>query len=143
MLRHENVLILGGGDGLAAREVLKYSDVKSISIVDLDPAVTDFFRDNALMRELNANSLRNPKVKVYNMDAWKFIEQHPDGKKLFDLIFIDLPDPRNIELSKLYSLSFYRMLSGRLAAGGAIAVQAASPLFVRKAYWCAVHTMEE
>tara|TARA_B100000609_G_C17194793_1_gene424534 strand:+ start:27 stop:1601 length:1575 start_codon:yes stop_codon:yes gene_type:complete len=141
--RHENVLILGGGDGLAAREVLKYPDVKSISIVDLDPAVTEFFKTNPMMRQLNKGSLSDPKVKIYNMDAWKFIEQHPDGKKLFDLIFIDLPDPRNIELSKLYSLSFYRMLSGRLAVGGAIAVQAASPLFVRKAYWCAAHTMED
>jgi spermidine synthase len=140
--RHENILILGGGDGLAAREILKYPNVKSISIVDLDPAVTDFFKRNKLMCELNDNALNNPKVKIFNQDAWKFIEKDPAGKKLFDLIVIDLPDPRNIELSKLYSRTFYRMLSNRLAAGGAIAVQAASPLFVRKAYWCAVHTME-
>ena len=140
--RPENILILGGGDGLAAREVLKYPNVKSITIVDLDPAVTDFFKSNELMRKLNANSLNDPKVTICNQDAWKFIEKDPAGKKLYDLIVIDLPDPRNIELSKLYSHSFYRMLAGRLSVGGAITVQAASPLFVRKAYWCAVKTMK-
>jgi spermidine synthase len=136
---HENVLVLGGGDGMVVREVLKYPDVKSITLVDIDPAITRIFRDNALLRKLNDNALNNDRVNIVNEDAWRFIE---DTKNLFDIVIIDLPDPNDIGLSKLYSRAFYADLSRRLSAGGVIVTQATSPLFTREAYWCIKHTLD-
>lgn len=133
----ENVLIIGGGDGLAAREVLKFSDVKMLKLVDIDPAITNFARDNILMRNLNKNSLRNPKTTVVNDDAWKHLE---NDEKLYDVIIIDLPDPDNLTLSRLYSRTFYRLLSHKLSHGGIIVTQATSPLYSHKAYWCIYNT---
>lgn len=135
----ENVLIIGGGDGLAAREVLKFSQVKSLTLVDIDPAITNFARDNVLMRELNKDSMRNPKTRIVNDDAWKYLENDPG---IFDVIIVDLPDPDNLTLSRLYSRTFYRLLSHKLSRGGMIVTQATSPLYSHKAFWCIFNTFE-
>lgn len=133
-----NVLVIGGGDGLAAREILKFSDVEKITIVDIDPAITDFARDNQLMRDLNLDSMRNPKTCIVNDDAWKYLEK---GQEIFDVIIIDLPDPDNLSLSRLYSKSFYRLLAQKLARGGKLVTQATSPLYAHKAFWCINNTL--
>ena len=129
---HENVLIVGGGDGMAIREVLKYKDVKKITLVDLDPAMTKLFKENPTLSELNDHSYSNPKVTVVNQDAWKFIEQ---SNVLYDVIIIDLPDPNNISLSRLYSQTFYTIVKKQLSKGGAMVTQASSPIYTRKAFW--------
>ena len=129
---HENVLIVGGGDGMAIREVLKYKDVKKITLVDLDPAMTKLFKEHPTLSKLNDHSYSNPKVTVVNQDAWKFIEQ---SNVLYDVIIIDLPDPNNISLSRLYSQTFYTIIKKQLSKGGAMVTQASSPIYTRKAFW--------
>ena len=136
----ENVLILGGGDGMAAREILRYTTVKQITLVDLDPTVTHLFQSNALLRPLNKDSLNNERVKIINQDAWKFLENNAD---LYDAIFIDLPDPNNISLSKLYSVPFYTLVKQHLAQAGIMTVQATSPLYSRQAFWCVAATLQQ
>ncbi len=132
-----NILIIGGGDGLAAREVFKYEDVEQLVLVDIDPAITNFSKDNQMMRALNKDSMRNAKIQIVNDDAWKYLEK---TDQLFNVMIIDLPDPDDLTLSRLYSKTFYRLLSQRLARGGKIVTQATSPLYARKAFWCIYNT---
>ena len=129
---HNNILIIGGGDGLALREVLKYSDVKRVTLIDLDPAVTNLFKTNPILKKLNHNALNSKKLTIINQDAWKFIE---NSKELYDVIIIDLPDPNNISLSRLYSVTFYNLIKSHLSRYGAFVTQATSPLYTRKAFW--------
>ena len=137
--RRDTVLILGGGDGMAAREVLKYSDVAQVTLVDLDPRVTELFRDHAQLKHLNDEALSDPRVSIINQDAWTFAEENGD---IFDVIIIDLPDPKNLSLSKLYSVEFYALLIERLSPRGALVTQAGSPFFAQEAFWSIVATLE-
>lgn len=134
----ETVVILGGGDGLAVREVLKYPDVKRIIVVDLDPAMTDLARNYPALVAMNEDALRDPRVSVINQDAYKFIEESPD---VYPVVIIDLPDPNTEALSKLYSQTFYRLLRRKLSPDGAFVTQATSPYFARDAYWCIANTI--
>ncbi len=138
--RKENVLIIGGGDGMAAREVLKYEDVKSVTIVDIDKVITDVFKTNKLLSDLNKGAFSNPKVRVLNQDAWKFLE---DSKDWFDVVLIDLPDPDNFNLSKLYTKTFYELLFKHVPASGIVVTQASSPLYSREAFWCVFNTLSD
>jgi spermidine synthase len=133
------VLVLGGGDGLAVREILKYASVESVTLVDLDPAMTRLAQKLPPLRELNGNSLADPRVHVINEDAFVWIG-HDRGA--YDLAIVDFPDPNSFALGKLYTRRFYQLLRARLAPGGAAAVQATSPMFARRSYWCIVRTME-
>ena len=137
--RARNVLILGGGDGMATREVLRHEGVEAVTLVDLDPAVTTLFRDHPDLSRLNARAFSDPRVTVVNQDAWEFVEAS-DG--LYDVIILDLPDPKNLALSRLYSRSFYGLLAERLSAHGAMVTQAGSPLFAREAFWSIAETFE-
>lgn len=134
------VLILGGGDGLALRELWKYKEVKAVTMVDLDPAMTDVARKHPLFVKWNNGAMDDPRLRIRNEDAWKFLET---AKERFDVIVVDLPDPTNIALSKLYSVEFYRMLAARLADGGVISIQSGevAPLR-RKPYWCIARSVE-
>jgi spermidine synthase len=134
-----NVLVLGGGDGLAVRELLKYPQVQRITLVDLDPEMTRLFTTLPLARRLNGDALQSPKVTVVNADAFKWLEDSVDG---FDVAIVDFPDPSNYALARLYSGAFYRMLERRLNARGVAAVQATSPLYARQSYWTIVSTIE-
>jgi spermidine synthase len=133
----ENVLVIGGGDGLVLKQVLRYRDVKRAMLVDIDPAMTRLARTHTVMLALNARSLHDPRVTVRNVDAYKFLER---SSELYSVIIIDLPDPRREALSKLYSASFYRIVERHLARGGVAVTQATSPLFARKAFWCIANT---
>ena len=140
--KHERVLVLGGGDGLAVREILKYSDVKSITLVDLDQAMTDLSLMLPAVRELNGASLADSRVTVVNADAMAWLaEQKGDAR--WDAVIVDFPDPNNFSLGKLYTTRFYRLLKAHLASGAAIAVQSTSPLFSRRSYWCIERTLRE
>jgi len=133
------VMILGGGDGLALREVLKYRSVKRVVLVDLDPKMTSLARTFPPLAELNAHALRDPRVEVVNEDAMIWIGRA--GEK-FDAAIIDFPDPNSFSLGKLYTTRFYRLLRARLTPEATIAVQATSPLYARRSYWCIIRTME-
>lgn len=133
------VLVLGGGDGLAIREILKHPSIEQITLVDLDPEMTRLFSENSLLRRLNQDAFRSPKVKIVNADAFVWLEQN---NGYFDFVVVDFPDPTNHSLGKLYTSAFYRLLEKHLAANGRAVIQSTSPLFARQSYWCIVATLK-
>jgi len=135
----KNVLVLGGGDGMAVREVLRHAGVERVTLVELDPQMTRLFADDARLRALNADALRSPKLTIVNDDAFRWLERHDES---FDVIVVDFPDPTNFSLGKLYTTSFYQLLDRRLSAAGYAVVQTTSPLVARKSYWTVVATIE-
>jgi len=136
--RPEQVLVLGGGDGLAVRELLKHHGVRRIVLVDLDPSVTRIAREHPMVRNLNEDSLADPRVRVVNQDAFVFLEE---DERLWDVIIADLPDPNNPSLARLYSREFYGRIGRRLARGGVFVTQATSPFFSLDAFWCIEETL--
>lgn len=134
-----HVLVLGGGDGLAVRELLKYPQIEAITLVDLDTQMTQLFSSAANLVALNQGSLRNPRTHIVTADAAQWLE---DTRDQFDLVIIDLPDPSNFALGKLYSVPMYRLVTQHLAANGYIVVQSTSPWYAPHAYWCVVETLK-
>lgn len=134
------VLILGGGDGLAAREILRYKSVEQVLLVDLDPDMTSLFRDHRYLSQLNDHSLSDPRLRVLNADAFVWVAENKEAA--FDAIVVDFPDPSNYAVGKLYTKTFYQRLHPMLAPGGALSVQCTSPLFARRSYWCIVETIK-
>ncbi len=133
------VLVLGGGDGLAVREILKYPSVEHVMLVDLDPDMTALSSRFPLLAELNERALQDPRVQVVNEDAFIWVEGDTEP---YDAAIIDFPDPNSFALGKLYTTRFYRMLRRRLTKDAAIGVQATSPMFARTSYWCIIRTLE-
>ena len=134
------VLVLGGGDGLAVREVLKYPQIEQVVLVDLDPGMTSLFRDAPALRALNHDAFHSPRVKVINADAGRWLE---DSREAFDFVIVDFPDPSNFAVGKLYTTAFYRLLSRHVAPHGLVVVQATSLFYARKVFWIVVATLEE
>ncbi len=134
------VLVLGGGDGLAVREILRHPSVESITLVDLDPEMTRLFSSHPMLRELNGGSLRSPRVRVVNADAFPWLERETGS---WDFAVVDFPDPTNYSLGKLYTTAFYRLLAHHLTTRGMAVVQSTSPLFARRSYWCVNETMRQ
>jgi spermidine synthase len=134
------VLVLGGGDGLAVREILKYSQVESITLVDLDPEMTKLFSSHPMLTKLNDKSLLSPRVHVINADAFPWIDSNTDS---FDFIVIDFPDPTSYSLGKLYTVAFYRAAARHLSAQGFMVVQSTSPMFARDSFWCIAQTLKQ
>jgi spermidine synthase len=132
------VLILGGGDGLALREVWTYQDVKEVILVDLDPAMTDLARHHPVLLEVNNGSMLDPRLTVINDDAAAFLK---NDDTLYDVIIIDLPDPDSVDLMHLYAESFYRLCLRHLTVGGAMVTQAASPYFAKRVFLSITKTM--
>ncbi|NOY94295.1 MAG: polyamine aminopropyltransferase [Deltaproteobacteria bacterium] len=137
--RHSRVLILGGGDGLALREVFRYPDVEHVTMVDLDPAVTNLARQIPTMQRLNHNSLSDPRLTLINADAMAWLRA--DGRRPFDVVIVDFPDPNNFSLGKLYTRGFYRLLMRVIGPDTALVVQSTSPMYARKSFWCIARTM--
>jgi spermidine synthase len=138
------VLIIGGGDGLALRETLKYPSVEQVTLVDLDPEMTRLFSSNELLTDLNRNSLLSPKLNVINHDAFVWLKDLAQAKNRdqYDAIIIDLPDPSNYSVGKLYSLQFYNLMHAALTPQGMLVVQSTSPLVARQTFWCVSNTLE-
>jgi spermidine synthase len=132
-----SVLVLGGGDGLAARELLRQPGISKIVQVELDPAVIDIARTT--LRSANGGSLDDPRVAVVTEDAMNWLR----GPKVdrFDAIIVDLPDPDTPVLGRLYSTEFYALAARALAPGGLMVVQAGSPFSTSTAYWRTVSTI--
>ncbi|GAA6142914.1 polyamine aminopropyltransferase [Hydrogenophaga sp. 5NK40-0174] len=128
----KKVAVLGGGDGMAVRELLRYPSVESITLVELDPAMTRLFASDERLVRLNGAALQSPRVKVVNEDAFQWLEEVDE---VFDIIVVDFPDPTNFSIGKLYSRSFYALLSHHLSASGYAVVQSTSPLVARESFW--------
>jgi spermidine synthase len=135
----KRVLIMGGGDGLALREILKYTSVERVTLVDLDPDMTHLSDHFPPLADLNKRAFADPRVTVINKDAmvWLETENAP-----YDVAIVDFPDPNSYAVGKLYTTRFYRMLKKRLTPTASFAVQSTSPLFARSSYWCIVKTIE-
>ena len=136
----QSVLVLGGGDGLALREILRHPNVRRVTLVDLDPAMTELFSRNPYLVGLNGGSLLDPRVAVVNADAGQWLDTHAE---VFDLIVADFPDPSNFGLGKLYSVPIYRLMARHLSDNGALVVQSTSPWFAPRSYWCIDATLRE
>lgn len=122
------VAVMGGGDGLIARELVRHfgGELESIEVIDIDPAVTRLATTHPRMLELNRRSLLDDRVRVVNADATRY-----RGDRSYDLIICDLPDPTNEALAGLYTREYYRHLESQLAPGGLMALQIVyfQPLF--------------
>ncbi len=137
---NKEVLVMGGGDGLAVREVLKDAHVKKVVLVELDSAMIHLAKENSTFRRINANSLWDDRVKVVNGDAFKYLFESKEG---FDVIIADFPDPHDETLSRLYSVEFYNVIKRSLRKGGVFVTQATSPFAARHAFWCIHGTAKE
>jgi len=136
----KRVLVLGGGDGLALREILKYPSVERVTLVDLDPEMTKLSTAFPLLAKLNQNSFDDRRVHVINEDAFIWLEKTNDA--LYDTAIVDFPDPNTFALGKLYTTRFYRLLKSRLTETAGVSVQSTSPMFARNSYWCIIRTIE-
>jgi spermidine synthase len=126
------VLVLGGGDGLALREIEKYDSVEYVRLVDLDPEMT------RLSKAVPA--LDDPRVHIENADAFVWLDQSEEEP--FDIAIVDFPDPNNFALGKLYTTRFYQLLKKKLRPDSAVVIQTTSPLIARKSFWCVMKTLE-
>lgn len=142
----KRVAVLGGGDGMVVREILKYPSVEQVTLVELDPNMTRLFRDDAQLAALNAGALRSPKLRIVNTDAFQWLQARdasdPQKNDYFDVIVVDFPDPTNFAIGKLYTESFYALLDRRLSASGYAVIQTTSPLVARQSFWTVVKTVE-
>ncbi len=161
----KRVAVLGGGDGMAVREILKYPSVESVTLVELDPTMTELFSREPMLLKLNSRALLDPRVRIVNSDAYQWLDGDGAGAassaqvkvessssaatqgknsnpEAFDVIIVDFPDPSNFALGKLYTHSFYTLLQRKLAASGYAVVQSTSPLIARHSFWTVVTTIE-
>ncbi len=139
------VAVLGGGDGMAVREVLKYPSVESVTLVELDPNMTRLFAQDPAMARLNGGALSSAKLTIVNADAFQWLQGSvlpPALLDTFDVIIVDFPDPTNFSIGKLYTNSFYALLAERLSASGYAVIQTTSPLVARQSYWTVATTIE-
>lgn len=136
----KRVLVLGGGDGLALREILKYRSVEAVQLVDLDPMMTGLSKEFPALGELNRHSFDDPRVSVTNGDAFVWLDNNEIAP--FDIAIVDFPDPNNFALGKLYSTRFYNLLKQKLHPDAAVVIQCTSPLIARRSYWSIIRTLE-
>lgn len=135
----KRVLVLGGGDALAIREILRYPQIEKVVLVELDPEMTRLFASQEMLVELNQAALRSPKVQVVNTDAFTWLK---GNREQFDFIVADFPDPSNFSLGKLYTVTFFERVRAALAPEGAFVVQCTSPYVARKSFWCIDATLQ-
>ena len=136
----KRVLVLGGGDGLALREVLKYPTVEHVQLVDLDPMMTGLSDVFPPLAELNGHAFKDPRVAVTNGDAFVWLDK--TRTEPFDIAIVDFPDPNNFALGKLYTTRFYNLLKQKLNPESAVVIQCTSPLIARTSYWSIIKTLE-
>ncbi len=137
---HSRVLILGGGDGLALREVLEYPDVEQVTLVEMDPAVLELARTNPRLTSLNRDAFADPRVDAVAADAFTWLR---DNRQRYDVVIVDMPDPDSSATAKLYSVEFYTLARRAMADRARIVVQSGSPYFAPKAFWCIEATMRQ
>ncbi|MBT2384103.1 polyamine aminopropyltransferase [Streptomyces sp. ISL-11] len=129
------VLVLGGGDGLALREVLRYDDVASVTVVELDPELLRLARTDTGLVALNRAAYRDRRVRVVTADAFEWLRGRPAGEAPYDVVVSDLPDPGTTPSTKLYSQEFYGLVERRMAPGGRLAVHAGTLGLRPQVFW--------
>ena len=137
---HSSVLVLGGGDGLALREVLRYPDAQDVTLVELDPEMIRLARTDPRLTSLNQGSMTDRRAEVVTADDFCWLRK---TDRRFDVIIVDMPDPDDSATAKLYSTEFYGLVRAHLADDGRVVVQAGSPYFAPKSFWCIASTLRE
>ncbi|QRG70415.1 spermidine synthase [Brevibacillus choshinensis] len=137
--KRERILIVGGGDGFAVREVLKYTDVRNVDLVDLDPLVLKVAKSVKKVASLNEHSLSDARVTIYQMDAREFLSEQRD---LYDAIIVDFPDPADEVVSSLYTAEFFRIMFQQLTPNGILVCQSHSPESAPSVYWSIGKTLK-
>jgi spermidine synthase len=133
------VLVLGGGDALAVREVLKYSDVQHVDLVEIDPLVVSLATELPEILVLNEGALADPRVQVHVQDAAEFVAmQHPP----YDVIIIDFPDPADEVISRLYTQELFQQVAQHLTPDGLLVCQSYSPEEAPMVFWSIGRTLE-
>ncbi|WP_163253546.1 polyamine aminopropyltransferase [Bacillus tropicus] len=135
----KRVLILGGGDGLALREVLKYETVLHVDLVDLDGSMIDMARNVPELVSLNKSAFFDNRVNTHVCDAKEFLSS---PSSLYDVIIIDFPDPATELLSTLYTSELFARISTFLTEDGAFVCQSNSPADAPLVYWSIGKTIE-
>lgn len=136
---HTRVLILGGGDGLAAREVLRHPDVRRVDVVELDAGVVRLARTDPALAALNGHAYADPRVHVATADAFGWLRQARPAA--YDVVIADLPDPGITASTKLYSQEFYGLAHRALAPGGRLVVHAGPVSSRPRVFWTVDTTM--
>lgn len=132
-----NVLILGGGDGLAAKQIFKEHPETKITLVDYDKQITDMFTNEPVLCKINENSML--KCEVLNDDAFLYVRNE---KTKYDIIVCDFPDADQEIFNKLYSLEFYESLKPILNDNGVITVQSGPLAYNSRCFLCIKKTLE-
>ncbi len=147
--RQDNILIIGGGDGLALRDVLRWQP-KEVTLVDLDKQLMQIFKNPTSVLDdftakqvklLTQNSLNDERVNLIYADAFLAIDTFIENNQHFDAIIVDLPDPSHPDLNKLYSVNFYARLKLLLAGDGLIGIQSTSPYHAQDAFISVAKTL--
>ncbi len=140
--RHDDILIIGGGDGLALRDVLRWQP-QSVELIDIDAAIVQFFTTpriekgrvvNQALLDLNQHAFSDPRVQTHFGDAFLKVDELIQQQRLYDVIIVDLPDPSHPDLNKLYSARFYAKLKTLLTGDGAMVVQSTSPYHAKNTF---------
>lgn len=140
LIKPKHILVLGGGDGLAVREILRYPSIESVTLVDIDPGMTSLADRFHPLHELSRGALKDQRVRVINEDAFVWVSRSHEQR--FDAAIIDFPDPGTFAIGKLYTARFYRLLRERLTPDALVSIQCTSPLVAPRSYWCIVSTLE-
>jgi spermidine synthase len=135
----EEVLVLGGENGCLVRELLKYDQVKRVHIVSYDTLLRNLGAQNPYFTSMNQNSTEDPRVKFVKGDLLEFVS---GNTKKYDMVFIDLPDPRSIEANQYYTIEFYSMLKRSISNQAVMVAQAGSPYFATQAFFSIAETLK-
>jgi spermidine synthase len=134
--RHRRVLLLGGGDGLALHEILRYRDVRAVTVVGSDPGLLHIAATDPALTALNGRAFDDPRADAVTADAFGWLRAHrARGGAPYDVIIADLPDPGISRSAKLYSQEFYGLAAAALAPDGRLAVHAGSPGVRPAQFW--------
>ncbi|MFE7191289.1 polyamine aminopropyltransferase [Kitasatospora sp. NPDC057541] len=130
------VLLLGGGDGLALREVLRHRGVRSVLLVDRDPALPRLARTDPGLAALSGRSLDDPRVRIVQADPLEWLRTvRPAPGESFDVVLADLPAPADGGPVTFHSQEFYGLATRLLAPGGRLAVRAGDEQHGRQGLW--------
>ncbi|MFD7168818.1 polyamine aminopropyltransferase [Streptomyces violascens] len=138
---HGRVLILGGGDGLAAREVLRHPGVRSVTLVEVDPGLAQLAREDHELAALNAHAYQDPRLHAVIADPFHWLRGDGYGSGTYDVVVTDLPDPGITASTKLYSQEFYALASRVLSPGGRLVVHAGPVKGRPRTFWTVASTV--
>lgn len=136
-----DVLIVGGGDGLSAREVLKSDSINKVTLVDYDPEIVQMALCD--FSKLNQGSMADPRLTINCTDAWEFVEEALNDNEQFDLIIVDLTVAADSEGARFHSIDWYENLNQLLSPNGIMAVNGVSPHQTPLSYWSIFNSMSK